>query len=257
MRKANIIVLAVLITITFPGYCMAKGLVTEVLEDIEKRLEIGSDLTAKVSLIQERVRQGVRELELIYYRRDTDDAFMLVFISPDREKGNGYMRVEDNLWMYRQNTRTFQHLSRGDKVGDTEVSAEAFEKRKLTELYGPVSDDQGNELYTEEMLGKIPVYKAEIRAIVKDVSYPKHIYWVRRDNYLPLKVNSYSLSGTLMQTVYYVSYTKVQDRYVAVKSIYVDQFEKGNKTIQEITGITFEPVDDVVFTKAYLENLSK
>ena len=120
-----------------------------------------------------------------------------------------------------------------------------------------MTDEQGNEIYTEEMLGKIPVYKAEIRAKVKDVSYPKHVYWVRRDNYLPLKQNSFSLSGTLMQTVYYLSYTKVQDRYVAVKSIYVDQFEKGNKTIQEITGITFQTVDDMVFTKAYLENLSK
>ena len=236
---------------------MGEELVSTILMDIEKRLEIGSDLTAKVSLVQERVRQGVRELELIYYRRDADDAFMLVFTSPEREKGNGYLRVEDNLWMYRRNTRTFQHLSRGDRVGDTEVSAESFEKRKLTELYGPVTDSQGHEVYAEEMLGKIPVYKVEIRAKVKDVSYPKHIYWVRKDNYLALKQESYSLSGTLMQTVYYVSYTTVQDRYVPVKSIYVDQFEKGNKTIQQITGISFQPVDDAVFTKAYLENLSK
>ena len=257
MKKVKYLVLALLMGILLPGTCSAEGLVTKILKDLEKRLEVGSDLTAKVSLIQERARQGVRELELIYYRRDADDAFMLVFVSPEREKGNGYLRVKDNLWMYRRNTRTFQHLSRGDRVGDTEVSAEAFEKRKLTELYGPVTDDAGKEIYTEEMLGKIPVYKVEVRARVKDVSYPKHIYWVRRDNYLPLKQNSYSLSDTLMQTVYYLTYTTVQGRYIAVKSIYVDQFEKGNKTIQEITGITFEPVDDTVFTKAHLENLSK
>ena len=257
MKNIRHFVLALLMIVVLPRWCMAEGLVTKILLDLEKRSELGSDLTAKVSLIQERVRQGVRELELIYYRRDVDDAFMLVFISPDREKGNGYLRVEDNLWMYRRNTRTFQHLSRGDRVGDTEVSAESFEKRKLTELYGPVTDGKGNEIYTEEMLGKIPVYKVEIKAKVRDVSYPKHIYWVRRDNYLPLKQDSFSLSGTLMQTVYYLTYTTVQGRYIPVKSIFVDQFEKGNKTIQEISGISLQPVDNTVFTKAYLENLSK
>ena len=137
MKKVKYLVFAVLMIIILPGWCMAEGLVSEVLAELEKRLEIGSDLTAKVTLTQERVRQGVRELELIYYRRDADDAFMLVFISPDREKGNGYLRVEDNLWMYRRNTRTFQHLSRGDRVGDTEVSAEAFEKRKLDGVVWP------------------------------------------------------------------------------------------------------------------------
>ena len=243
--------------IFFPSVCRAEDLVSKILLEMEKRQELGCDLTAKVSLIEQRARQGVRQHDYIYYRRDADDAFLLVTVSPDREKGNGYLRVEGNLWMYRQNTRTFQHLSRGDKIDDTEISAESFENRKLTELYGPVTDKDGAEIYSEEMLGEIPVYRFEIKAKVKDVSYPRHIYWVRRDNYLLLKQNSYSLSDTLMETGYFLKYTQIENRYIPLKFMVVDQFEQGNKTIGEISGISLKPIDDTVFTKAYLENLSK
>jgi hypothetical protein len=251
------ILLCLLVLFAFSETCLAQGLVTEMLKKIEQMQEIGCDLTTKITLTEQRVRQGTRQLEYIYYRRDSDDAFLLVGLSPEREKGNGYLRMEDNIWMYRRNTRTFQHLSREDRIGDTEISAESFESRKLTELYGPVIDDDGNEIYTEEMLGEIPVYKFEVKAIVRDVSYPKHIYWVRRDNYLIIKQDSFSLSDTLMQTSYTLKYTKIEDRYLPIKGMVVDQFERGNKTIYEGSGISLKPIDDAVFTKAYLENLSK
>jgi hypothetical protein len=257
MKNIKYLLLALLALITISQRCMAEGLVTEILQKMEERSEIGSDLTAKVSFVQEKVNQGVHETEFLYYRRDADDSFLLVALSPERVKGNGYLRVEDNMWMYRINTRTFQHISRNDRIGDTDVSAESFEKRKLTELYAPVTDDKGNEIYEEEMLGKIPVYKFEVKAIVNDVSYPKHIYWVRRDNFLELKKDSYSLSGTLMLTAYSLKYTNIGDKYFPVKSIVVDQFEKGNKTIIDVSGISLKKLDNTIFTKAYLENLSK
>ncbi len=103
----------------------------------------------------------------------------------------------------------------------------------------------------------MPVYKLEIKAKVNDVDYPKKIYWIRRDNYLPLKEESYSLSGALMQTAYYLKYTVVDGRYVPVNQMFIDEFEKGNKTMVEISNISTRKIDDSIFTKAYLENLSK
>ena len=42
-----------------------------------------------------------------------------------------------------------------------------------------------------------------------------------------------------------------------MKQLFVDEFEKGNKTIVEISGISTDKLDGSIFTKAYLENLSK
>ena len=130
-------------------------------------------------------------------------------------------------------------------------------KRKLTELYAPSLDASKKEIISEEVLGKIPVYKFEVKAKVNDVDYPKKIYWIRKDNYLPLKEQSYSMSGTLMETAYYLNYTIVDGRYVAVKMMFIDEFEKGNKTLVEISGISTEKLENSLFTKPYLENLSK
>jgi hypothetical protein len=107
------------------------------------------------------------------------------------------------------------------------------------------------------MLGQIPVYKFEITAKVNDVDYPKKTYWIRKDNYLPLKEQSYSSSGTLMATAYYRKYTVIDDRYVPIERLYIDEFEKGNKTLVEISGISTEKLNNYLFTKPYLENLSK
>ena len=124
-------------------------------------------------------------------------------------------------------------------------------------MYEAAKDDKGNELITEEMLGKIPVYRFEVKAKVNDVDYPRKVYWVRKDKTVMLKEASYSSSGTLMQTAYFLSFTEIKRRLVPVKQLFVDEFEKGNKTIVEISAISTDKLDDEIFTKAYLENLSK
>jgi outer membrane lipoprotein-sorting protein len=257
MKKNIYIAAIILISFVLPCTASAKGLVTQILHEMEEQYEIGCDLTGKVTLTSEKVKQGIQETEYLFYRRDSDDSFLIAALSPEREKGNGYLGVDNNMWMYRRNTRTFQHISRDERIGDTGVSVENIENKNITELYASVTEKEGKEIFKEERLGKISVYKFDVKAIVKDVSYPKHTFWVRKDNHLLLKKESYSLSGTLMQTVYYVKYTNINGRYLPIKYIAVDEFEKGNKTIIDVSGISLKKLDDTLFTKAYLENLSK
>ena len=249
--------LAAFIIVVSGVSAFAETPVGALLLKIEKIQEMTSDIRAKVVLTQQKVNQGTKNLEMIYYRRDSDDSFLIVMSAPESDKGNGYLRVGDNFWMYRRNTRTFQHINRDESIGGSNAHAEDFEKRKLTELYAPALDQSGKELMNEEVLGRIPVYRFEVKAKVNDVDYPKKIYWVRKDNNLPLKEQSYSMSGTLMETAYYLNYTIVDGRYVAVKMMFIDEFEKGNKTLVEISGISTEKLESSLFTKPYLENLSK
>ncbi|MBN1823901.1 MAG: outer membrane lipoprotein-sorting protein [Endomicrobiales bacterium] len=237
--------------------CFAESRVTQILKKLEDITELKTDAKATVQILQQKVDQGTKVFQMNFYRRDSDNSFLIVMAAPENEKGNGYLRVGDNFWMYRKNTRTFQHINRDESIGGTDAKGDDFEQWKLTERYGPALDEGGKEILSEETLGKIPVYRFEVKAIINDVDYPKKIYWVRKDNYLLLKEEAYSLSGTHMQTAYYLNYTIVDGRYVAVKHMYIDEFEKGNKTIVEISDISTKILDDFIFTKAYLENLSK
>jgi hypothetical protein len=231
--------------------------VETILQKMQDNINLSTDARARVSLTQQKVGQGVKNFEVQYYRRDKDNAFLIVFTAPEAEKGNGYLRIGDNFWMYRRNTRTFQHVNRDESIGGSDARGEDFETRKLTELYQPATDSTGRELIRQELLGKIPVYRIEVKAKVNDVSYPYRIFWVSTDNFLQLKDQAFSSSKTLMNTSYYRKYTTVLGKYVPIEQLFIDEFEKGNKTVVQISGIVTEKVDDAIFTKAYLENLSK
>lgn len=61
----------------------------------------------------------------------------MVTTAPQSEKGNGYLRTGNNFWMYRQNTRTIQHINRDESINGTDTKAGDFERKKTTELYKP------------------------------------------------------------------------------------------------------------------------
>ena len=256
MKKIILTLLVIIIAATAKEIS-AEPPVIDLMRKVEKIHEMTSDVRAKVEMTQQKVDQGVKKIDMIYYRRDSDDSYLIVMVAPESDKGNGYLRVGENFWMYRRNTRTFQHINRDENIGGSNAKGEDFERRKLTELYEPAKDKDGKDIIKEEMLGQIPVYKFNIIAKVNDVDYPKKTYWIRKDNFLPLKELSYSSSGTLMASSYFRKYTIIDGRYVWIEALFIDEFEKGNKTLVEISGISTQKLENYLFTKPYLENLSK
>ncbi len=248
-----------LTSLVFIGASASFGLPpgSDILLRLEQNTRMLSDVTASVSMTQQKTGQGIKTIDMQFYRRDSDNSFLIVMTAPESEKGNGYLRVDENFWMYRRNTRTFQHVNRDESIGGSDVQGDDFEDRKLTELYAVAKDSSGAEKVAEDSLGKVPVYRMEVKAKVNDVDYPRKTYWVRRDNFLLLKEQSSTHTGTLMQTAYFLKYTLVERRYVPVEQIFIDEFEKGNKTKVNISGIQTKKISKDVFTKAYLENLSK
>jgi outer membrane lipoprotein-sorting protein len=237
----------------------AEPTVQAIIDFIDTNYQVRSDMTAKVKITTKDPEQGNKVIESVYYRRDSDDSFLIVMTAPETDRGNGYLRVGDNMWMYRRNTRTFTHIGRDEKIGGSNTTAGDVETRKFKELYKPSLDASGKEILSLETLGsaKIPVYRIEIVAQVNDVKYPKLIMWVTRDKYLELKRESYSLSGTLLETDYYTNYKEVDGRYIPLLWKFTDEVEKGRNSLFEIIGISFDKVDDYKFDKKYLETLSK
>ena len=233
--------------------------VQQVIDYIDTNYQMRSDMTAQARITTRDPDQGTKIIESVLYRRDKDDSFLIVIADPESDRGNGYLRVGDNMWLYRRNTRTFTHIGRDEKIGGSNTSAGDIEKRKFKDLYKPNTDASGKELITEETIGggKIPVYRVDVTAKVNDVKFPRLVMWVTRDKFLELKRESYALSGTLMETDLYTNYKDVDGRFVPLLQKFVDEVEKGRTSLLEITGISFKKVDDFKFDKSYLESLSK
>lgn len=233
--------------------------IQQLIDHIDTNYEVRSDMTAQARITTKDPEQGTKVIQSVMYRRDRDDAFLIVIADPESDRGNGYLRVGDNMWMYRRSTRTFTHIGRDEKIGGSNASAGDFETRKFKELYKPAVDSSGREVIAEDTIGsaKIPVYRFEVVAQVNDVKFPKLIMWVTRDKYLELKRESYSLSGTLLETDLFTNYKEVEGRYVPLLQKFTDEVEKGRTSLLEITGLSFAPVEDYKFDKSYLESLSK
>ena len=257
MKNGVRLVCALILIFTFPFPLYATTVVTDVLKKLDDLRKLDEDVTSKVQIAMRDAKQGDKLMEAIYFAKDTTDQFLIVMTKPESEKGNGYLKMGKNFWMYRRNTRSFQHVARNESIAGTDANAGDFETPKYAEQYTAAKDANGKEEVSAEQLGGVPVLRIELVSTQPDVDYPKKIIWVRQDNGLPLKEQSFSLSGTLMNTQYYLKYSEINGRYIAVKQLVVDEFEKGNKTLWEISDISFKKLSDDVFSKAYLENLSK
>jgi hypothetical protein len=83
-------------------------------------------------------------------------------------------------------------------------------------------------------------------------------WYVRKSDGLPVKVENFSASETLLRTSYYVDYKNVGNgKYIFTKLLGVDALEKGQQTLITNDSISTEKIPDYVFTKAYLEEQSR
>ena len=229
----------------------------QILKAVEANESMKEDVQAKVNVTQNRTGQGVKLIAMEYYRRDKDKSFVIAMTGPESERGNGYLRQGDHFWMYRRNTRTFQHVNRDESIGGSDAKGQDFESRPLTEMFAPAKDAKGQELLRADTVGGIPCWRLEVRAIVSDVDYPKKIMWVRQDNLLLAKEQSFSSSGTLMQSGYYTKYQPIASRQLATRMVFVDEVEKGNRSMVDLSDVKVGKVDPDIFTKAWLESKSR
>lgn len=229
----------------------------QILKALEANESMREDVQSKVTLTQNRTGQGVKVLSMEYFRRDKDKSFVIAMTGPESERGNGYLRQGDHFWMYRRNTRTFQHVNRDESIGGSDAKGGDFESRPLTEMFAPVKDAKGNESIQADTVGGLPCWRLEVRAIVSDVDYPKKTMWVRQSDLLLAKQQSYSSSNTLMQTAYYTKYQPVAGRQLSMRMVFVDEIEKGNRSLVDLSDVKVGKVDPNIFTKAWLEAKSR
>ncbi|MEK7391492.1 MAG: outer membrane lipoprotein-sorting protein [Fibrobacterota bacterium] len=253
--RATMAALAMGLTFSVSTFAAPTGM--QILKAIETNEAMKEDVQSKVNLTQNRVGQGVKLISMEYYRRDKDKSFVIAMTGPESERGNGYLRQGDHFWMYRRNTRTFQHVNRDESIGGSDAKGQDFESRPLTEMFAPAKDPKGQELLRADTVGGIPCWRVELRAIVSDVDYPKKITWVRQDNLLLAKEQSFSSSGTLMQSSYFTKYQPIAGRQLATRMVFVDEVEKGNRSMVDLSEVKVGKVDPDIFTKAWLESKSR
>lgn len=224
----------------------------KIVQTLEAKQNLdGLDVTNLFTIVQKKDGEADRVLQIRIFRRDAADTFTLVFQFPDSEKGKGYYRSKDDLYLYLPTTREFVYRNRKDDVGSTDIRADIFGKPRTLEQYWVT------------MAGRATVSKWETDVIrldarQLDVSFPVQKWYVRRTDGLPVKVENYSASETLLRTTYYIDYQEVaKGKFIFTKLLAVNDLEKGQRTFLTNEGISVAKIRDYTFSKAFLEEQSR
>lgn len=195
--------------------------------------------------------------QVIVFRRDVENKFMILFTKPKVDAGKGYLKIDKNLWFYDPSTGKWERRTERERIGGTNSRRRDFDESRLAQDYEV-------KFLKFEKLGPYQSYVFKLQAKKNvEVSYPVLEIWVDKKHTNLLKRKEYSLSGKLMRTTYYPKWSK---KMSPVKKDYVwtpqeiriyDELEKGASTIIVVKQTDLSPLPKNIFTKAWLETKSK
>ncbi|MBU0671613.1 MAG: outer membrane lipoprotein-sorting protein [Candidatus Margulisbacteria bacterium] len=167
------------------------------------------------------VGDQVRTKTMVSYSQGRDKSFS-EFLSPPRDKGVKYLKIEDNMWMYLPSVdkiiKIAGHMLRQSMMGSDFSYEDALESSKLLEKYdvGLVTEEITYvkiKKGTEEVTKGRPCYVLALTAKVKDVTYYKRKIWVDREIFVPVKEELFAKSGKKLKVTMLGDVRKYGSRY--------------------------------------------
>lgn len=227
------------------------------LARIDLRQKNTGDFKARAYLETKEKGKADLAYDAVYFRRDADDKFMILFAAPKSEAGKGYLRIDKNLWMYDPGVGKWERRTERERIGGTTSQRNDFDPDEFALEYT-------HAYVGREMLGKFAVHHLALTAKAGvDVAFPLVDLWIDVATENVLKVQEKALSGRLMRTVYYPKWEKLyseskkDDVYFPREIRIFDEVEKGNRTQVVMSEIDLNPQPANLFTKAWLESKSR
>lgn len=229
----------------------------KMLQLIDDRQENSGDYKALFYIQQKAADKADLIYQGVVYRRDEADKLVIMFLKPQSEAGKGYLRVDDNLFMYDPTNGKWERRTERERIGGTGSQRSDFDESRLAVEYTPT-------YVAEEKLGNYSVHHLKLTAKEGiDVAYPVLEMWIDKATGNTLKRQDFALSGKLMRTTYYPEWRKVfseskkTDVYFPKEIRIFDEVEIGTSTTIVMQEVDLHSLDDAIFTKAWLESKSR
>lgn len=218
-------------------------------QDIKTRL-----LIDEVSGAGARAQHVVREV--MVYSRPKESKLVMLTVAPKTEVGNGYLRIDHNLWFYDVRLGHWERRTERDSISGTNVRRSDIDLSDFSDLYSAKSCRE------ERVKGALlSVLELEAKPGT-DVPFVKQKIWVNPD-LLVVRSEDYAATGKLLRTMVVTRSAEIlrEDlgRKVAVASrmSLFDEVDKTRKTVLQIQGVSQGPLESNFFTKAFVESKSR
>jgi outer membrane lipoprotein-sorting protein len=245
--------------ILMPRVALALGKpeLLKILKAVDERQRNQGDWRSLVYMEQKEKNKVDVAHEALVFRRSQDQKFMILFTKPKASQGQGYLRIDKNLWFYDPSVGKWERRTERERIGGTNSRRSDFDESRLAEEYVP--EDNGE--------AKLGAYTAQVMTLRGkpgiDLAFPVIKLWVDKDTNNVLKRQEFALSGRLLRTSYYpkwkkaYSESKKMDVWFPEEMRFYDEVEKANSTLILIKSVDMKPLEPNLFTKAWLESKSR
>jgi outer membrane lipoprotein-sorting protein len=235
----------------------SKEQLVELLKAVDDRQKNSGDWRA--SSYMEQKEKGKMDVvyDATFMRRSQDQKFLILFNKPKASQGQGYLRLDKNLWFYDPAVGKWERRTERERIGGTNSRRSDFDESRLAEEYDP--EDNGET--------KLGAYTAQVMTLKGkpgiDLAFPVIKLWVDKETKNVLKRQEFALSGRLLRTSYYPKWKKVYSESKKADVLYpqeirfYDEVEKANSTLILIQSVDLRPLEANIFTKAWLESQSR
>ncbi|MEW6606385.1 MAG: outer membrane lipoprotein-sorting protein [bacterium] len=199
----------------------------------------------------------VKEMKIVRPKRPTktmrlkmymkgDNKIFLEFLAPLREKGKKVLRNGDNMWLYLPTISRSIRISAKQKTFGGNFSNGDIMRLNLVKDYNATFVDIVR-------IGGIEAYLLELKAKDRSISYDKIIYWIRKDNFLPIRREFYTSSGKLIKTLTFSGIKKIGGRLRPTELRMESTLSDEKSIMVDLEIDTSVEIPDEIFTKQYLE----
>jgi hypothetical protein len=228
----------------------------EIMEKVDARPDGDSRKTImRMTLINRRGR--ARERTILSYSKDygKDRKTIMYFQKPADVKGSGFLSWEydqaskdDDRWLYLpalKKVRRISGSSKNDYFMGSDFTYDDMGDRSV--------DEDAHILLKEETLEEHDCWVVESVPEDPDYMYSKVVQWIRKDSYVPAKVEYYDRTGSLLKTLTMPDIRQHEGFWTSFKWI-MDNTKEKHKTILELEEMKYNiDVTDSLFSVSTLE----
>jgi outer membrane lipoprotein-sorting protein len=219
------------------------------LKSIDDLSDFGKkDYSAVYDIVSEKPGENASTTQVKIFRRDDHDQIVILIQKPEAQRGQGYLKIDDNVWFYDPESGNYSHSTMKENINGSEAKNSDFKKYSFAKDYDIVKTDEGK-------LGAFEAWILTLKSNNVEVSYQNIRLTVRKDKPIPLKEEDFSVNDKPMRTIYYLpTYVQAGDKLVPAKIKMVDEINKGTQSVLTISDVYVGKLEDKYFQKTFLES---
>lgn len=206
----------------------------------------------------EKLTRRIESLTKKYGDTFKDDRTLIRFIDPADVRGTLYLtwswddiNREDDMWIYIPAESLVRRISGSGRKGSfmrSDLANEDLQIRSVDEDIHTLiknTDINGIDCWVIESIPK--------KGSENDTHYSKRITYVRKDIFLPTKVDYYDKGGHLLKTATHGGFRQIDSIWTATKSLY-ETPGRGTRTMIDRTEVQYNKgLDDGLFLQSNLK----